>query len=257
MSLTVYVKGLSAGPEGVAMDIQGSETMEEVKGKVAGVLGLDVKDFDIVHEGEVVEGGVRVDDLSVCEGDAVVVRESKRFMAREKLKAKGFTEFGVNQTLKVVESDTASEEEKIEIINLLADYNPLAVTATHDNIFAKAPIHLSVIRGYQNLTKALLSHGADVNTLDNHNRTPLYWAALRGHDDVATILLSHGADHSLKSKDGQTPLHRAAEGGNLTMLNILLDAGADPNVKDNDGAKPSDKALSSAPAKALLVEREA
>ena len=94
------------------------------------------------------------------------------------------------------------------------------------------------MRGRLGEVKALLAHGAAVDSVDESGRTPLMNAANFDHVDVGKALLAAGALVNHKAHAGGTPLHRACVNGRAKMASLLLAAGADPEAKDNGGYRP-------------------
>ena len=80
------------------------------------------------------------------------------------------------------------------------------------------------------VVRRLLEHGADPNTRDdNHpNSTPLHRAMDRGWLEVTRLLLSHGANVDEKNKEGRTPFQVASSKGHVEMMKLLLEHGANP-----------------------------
>ena len=91
----------------------------------------------------------------------------------------------------------------------------------------------TLVKGYIDDVKELLSTGVDPNMFDEYNRTPLWWAVYYKRLQVAELLLETGADPNVKDKDGRTPLYNARKFEKMAKL--LLDNGADPNIRDNKG----------------------
>jgi ankyrin repeat protein len=81
----------------------------------------------------------------------------------------------------------------------------------------------------------LLSHGADINAVDNFDVTPLMLVSDDETFDSAVLLLEKGARTDLKDKDGNTALHYAANSGSPKTLELLLSKGMDINQKNNEG----------------------
>lgn len=70
----------------------------------------------------------------------------------------------------------------------------------------------------------------------HEGRSLLYIAARQGHVGVAQYLVSHGADvNCLEEKVGSTPLHGAAFYGHGKMVKLLLGCGASKDVVNAHG----------------------
>lgn len=84
--------------------------------------------------------------------------------------------------------------------------------------------------------KLLLAAGADVRaSSDGAGRTALHFAALHDAEDVARALVRAGADVDMRTPDGITPLMEAVRGYNEATAKSLLELGADPARKDKAG----------------------
>ena len=79
----------------------------------------------------------------------------------------------------------------------------------------------------------LLDHGADVNVQDSDGDTPLMGRALIDVD-IARLLLQHHATVNARNKRGNSALVRAVDVGALEAVNLLLEAGADHNLSAGD-----------------------
>ena len=84
----------------------------------------------------------------------------------------------------------------------------------------------------------LLEHGANVHAQDPYGYTPLHEAAKEGHPKAVELLLQSGSDANVQKKDGWTALHLAAPRGHLRVVETLLEHGADPHAQTNDGKTP-------------------
>ncbi|MCP3916118.1 MAG: ankyrin repeat domain-containing protein [bacterium] len=83
--------------------------------------------------------------------------------------------------------------------------------------------------------------------------TPLCLAAEAGHARILRALLTHGAEVNTADEFGFTPLHLAASGatgagGHESAIWLLLDAGADKGAHDGDNLRPLDHLSSEASA---------
>lgn len=95
----------------------------------------------------------------------------------------------------------------------------------------RTPLHLAVERNNAEICVALLKAGANPRMRDRTGWTPLHHAAARDRLEVARALLDGGADLTTLSEGGGTPLHEAAASGGAEMIKLFLDRGVDRNVR--------------------------
>lgn len=76
--------------------------------------------------------------------------------------------------------------DKNEVRNLLSTKDDLGFTPLH------SAVSIPTVALSKNLTKLLLSAGADINSMDALDNTPLHWAARAGNSDVAQMLIMKG-----------------------------------------------------------------
>ena len=92
---------------------------------------------------------------------------------------------------------------------------------------------------YPDMTRLLLSNGADPDSKDGHGWvTALHYAAASGHTETAALLLDWGGDVNVLSSGGDPPLYQAAHWGRADMVRLLLSRGADPDIQANTGVTP-------------------
>jgi ankyrin repeat protein len=86
--------------------------------------------------------------------------------------------------------------------------------------------------------KALLAHGATVDSRDQRQRTPLMANARDGK--AVALLIDHHADVKAKDSLGRTALHYAVSSrlDHSDSVTLLLDHGAEVDARDRDGNTP-------------------
>ena len=77
----------------------------------------------------------------------------------------------------------------------------------------------------ENFYRALVM-GADINNVDNENKSVLLLAIMSNKTEMAEVLIYKGADVNVKSKGGNTPLSMAKDLGSEDMVKLLQKAGA-------------------------------
>ena len=83
--------------------------------------------------------------------------------------------------------------------------------------------------------------GIQIDALSTNQRTPLHLAALKGYSEIGKELIKHGADPNSKDFDESTPLHCASELGHTNFVIFLLEeTKADASIKNKFGYMPSD-----------------
>jgi ankyrin repeat protein len=115
-------------------------------------------------------------------------------------------------------------------------------------------LHDAALKGHLEIMELLLSHGADVNSLNAQGATALHDAALAGQRPAAEALLKHGANIDARdSESGATPLHQAASWGRRSVVELLLARHADPRIKDKNGHTALDLAVANGQAEVAEV----
>lgn len=87
------------------------------------------------------------------------------------------------------------------------------------------------------LEEEICLHPEDLNTTDAMGRTPLAWAACRGDDRAIVTLLSHGAEVNTLDVQHSGVVGHAADRNYATCVRLLLEAGADPDIASAYGYK--------------------
>lgn len=89
---------------------------------------------------------------------------------------------------------------------------------------ATTSLHQAVSNGHQDVMRALLEAGANVDEEDNSGATPLHLAARK---DMVEMLISAGADLDHEDYAGRTPGRRALDRKNMVVVAALIDGCAD------------------------------
>ena len=80
------------------------------------------------------------------------------------------------------------------------------------------------------LEQEICLHPEEINNRDVMDRTPLAWAAYRGDDRAIVTLLSHRAEVNTLDVQHSAPVCHATDRNYITCVRLLLEAGADPNI---------------------------
>ncbi|CAF1255635.1 unnamed protein product [Adineta ricciae] len=106
------------------------------------------------------------------------------------------------------------------------------------NRYGVSPLLLCAESGNQELVRALVEAGADVNVtpqgeLAEENllagQTPLFGAAKKGHVEICEYLIQNGANVNAVTMTGATALYTATEEAHLDVIELLIRHGADVN----------------------------
>ena len=109
------------------------------------------------------------------------------------------------------------------------------------------PLHLAILHQNQEMVKALIEHGCDIEYKGIDDFTPLHIAAQKGFEDILETLLEFkDANVNVQLMDGsfETPLHLATEAREKKCVKILLEHEACDYLRDHLGCTPFEVALS-------------
>lgn len=102
----------------------------------------------------------------------------------------------------------ASESGDIRSVQALLD---AGIDANASNVSGSTALHWAARRGYTEITKLLLSKGAEVNLPnDFFHTTALHFACRRNYSNIVSVLLLSGANLNAKNNIGETPIDFAA-----------------------------------------------
>ncbi|XP_064407245.1 uncharacterized protein LOC135352042 isoform X4 [Halichondria panicea] len=110
----------------------------------------------------------------------------------------------------------------------------------------RPPVHRACWRGYLEITRALVSGGADIEKGDRRwGRTAFHWACRGGHMETV-VYLSQEMKCRIDVRDewDVTPLHQACLGGSIQVVKYFVEVlKVDVDVTDVNGKTPLDKAV--------------
>jgi ankyrin repeat protein len=129
----------------------------------------------------------------------------------------------------------ASGRGYVDVARILLEHG---ADATHQDELGLTPLHRASQHGHLEVVHLLLEHGTDVNARDHSNWTPLHGASQDGHLDMVHVLLGHGANAHALDHGGWTPLLYPAHNGHLAVVLLLLEHGVDANARDNSNWTP-------------------
>jgi ankyrin repeat protein len=83
---------------------------------------------------------------------------------------------------------------------------------------------VAALMDHKDAAKALLDHGAEIDTRADDGRTPLMLAASKGFADLVSFFLQEGADRSLTDNSGNAAAALASAKGSREVISLLQNA---------------------------------
>ncbi|CAH0489204.1 unnamed protein product [Peronospora farinosa] len=143
-----------------------------------------------------------------------------------------------------------------EIVNALCECDTKIVDCW--NINADTPLIWACIEGRAEAVKVLLTHGADVNVLNQYGASTLLCAVMIGEDpeedkkndkqraEILTMLLEKNEKLvNFQDREGSSAMHMAASCGYLECVKTLLAFGAEITLRNVIGQTPLEEAQES------------
>lgn len=102
--------------------------------------------------------------------------------------------------------------------------------AAYGNYYLEqTPLALSVQGCLLPVVRQLLKHQADVNSIDQEQRTPLFYAAMSGDKIMLETLIQAGANVNHQDFEKETALTVAAKHGHVGCVKALIESSANVN----------------------------
>ena len=93
----------------------------------------------------------------------------------------------------------------------------------------------ATVKGYIDILKCLIDHGANVDIGNNQGITALH---LNAQLEVVKCLIENGAKINVKDHNDNTPLHFNSRHGKLEIVKYLIENGAKIDLKNKDDHTP-------------------
>jgi len=139
--------------------------------------------------------------------------------------------------LNVKEDSKTSDDVPLCSQNDVQGFSPLHAAASLDviNVGAGVPAEM---------TRVLISAGANTRCTDKRGNTALHWAARAGNGDVSHLLTLKNCLLDAQNDDGETALHWAMRAGHKgqSTVRVLIEDGARHNVFNKSFRRPLDLA---------------
>ena len=148
---------------------------------------------------------------------------------------------------------TAVTSNRIDIVKLLLKYGTdLNIPANEVDIEAvtdkkETPLILAAKKGFSEIGRLLIKHGAKVYVFDHGGYTPLQYAIEENKIDFVRLLIKADSIVNLCSRRNSYhdfyPLHTASNSRNLEIAKLLVEHGANVNGEDNNKSTPLHQAV--------------
>lgn len=104
--------------------------------------------------------------------------------------------------------------------------------------YGNTPLHIAVMSREKEYVRALVSHGADPDIMNDIELSPLHLAAFLNDSETARDLLDKGAEVDIRGNSGYTPLHIASMMNNIEVVRDLVTVGARASMKTDQKLTP-------------------
>ena len=134
-----------------------------------------------------------------------------------------------------------NKKSPVEVLELLVTKGGMDVNLLSRNDWA--PLHFAVGASRLDLTKFLVSKGANLHAETGHGGNVLSLAACTKNEELARWLIDQGVSPNSQDKQGLTALHRLARFGDLNMTKLFVEyGGADVKLLDKSGCSALEEA---------------
>lgn len=112
-------------------------------------------------------------------------------------------------------------ERNEHIVDYLVRYDGFDVNGV--NLGERAPVYLTVLKGYRAAFMTLLQRGASMDDVNNKGWSIVHFAVLNRRHQIIRALLDHGVSIETMDEEGITPLMEAIMLNDRPMMTMLID----------------------------------
>ncbi|KAG6833886.1 hypothetical protein H0H87_007897 [Tephrocybe sp. NHM501043] len=135
------------------------------------------------------------------------------------------------------DTELSRDSENNTILMLLADHTTPSYV-THDECEDSSGASLRMARLYYDRYPDVLDWA------NAQGKTALHISAIKGNEELVRMFCDLGADIDLPDNGGDTPLHYASSWGHIPVVQLLIERGCSFTARNNEGFTASDYAYS-------------
>ena len=123
--------------------------------------------------------------------------------------------------VRLYEACNAARADNDDQLDVVGELIGRGVELDISDCYGWTPLFFAVFNGSILKVQALLSAGANPNSMNKAGETPLHYAALDGCFAIVENLLNLGVPTHVENKDGQTPAALAKDNGHIKIFRLL------------------------------------
>jgi hypothetical protein len=124
------------------------------------------------------------------------------------------------------------------LISKGADINKFGKESTEFAPFEFTPLTEAIRNNNIDMIKMFVDKGANLEKVTSLGESYLHFAAFLNRPELAEYFIDSGLDVNIKKSGNLTPLHIAAVAGNREVAELLIEKGADLDSRSSDGGTP-------------------
>jgi uncharacterized protein len=128
-----------------------------------------------------------------------------------------------------------AECDREKCLRLIRSGAYLEEASTDPSNSSELPLGIALRQGYDDVAKALIEAGADLNNRDESGNNALMIAAVYGRKDLAAIIIARGVNLDEINGAGHTALIWAGYWGKAEIAAMLVREGAKTDIRDQYG----------------------